>query len=69
MQLKYIYKLYIKRSSYVKRSNDLIKARLCSRCYIYHRLIVEMSAIMSWCKVVFALVHDVSDDLAVEGKA
>ena len=37
VQYIYIY-IYIKRSSYVKRS-DSIKVRLCSRCYRYHRLI------------------------------
>ena len=31
--------IYIKRSICVKRTNDSIKVRLCSRCYRFHRLI------------------------------
>ena len=60
--------MYIKRSSCIKRSNDSIKVRLCSRCYKYHRLIDCRNVVNNvfGAKSIFVLVHGASEFLSEE---
>ena len=54
------YKVYIYRSSCVKRSNDSIKVRLWSRCNTFHRLIDCRNVVNKSANSMFVLVHGAS---------